>query len=50
MSLDFLKHPLKFIKSGLNPKGVSRLRKWLIWILMIGFWLLYYWVKPPSGP
>lgn len=46
----FLFGSIKKASRDMHPPGVSRTRKVLIWILIIGFWVVYYWVRDASSP
>ncbi len=46
----FLFGPVKKASNDMHPPGVSRTRKILIWILIIGFWVAFYWVQDPASP
>ena len=46
----FLFGSFKKVSKDMHPAGVSRLRKIVIWIVIVGFWILYYWFNDPSAP
>ncbi len=46
----FLFGSFKKASKDMHPTGVSRTRKVIIWILIIGFWVAFYWSRDPVVP
>ncbi len=50
MFTKFLFGTIKKATRDMHPSGVSLTRKILIWILIIGFWIAFYWFNDPASP